>query len=268
MADIKISELTQVSALNNGDLVEVSQVNALAPSGYTSLKASMTDLGKKVNADIEYTTDLADFEEKTALGAIKETAKDKNVADEYDDTQTYDKGDVVIYKNTLYICTTNNTTGTWDASKWTATTVQSLIGSLSSLTTTDKSSLVGAVNEVNTGVTNATTKTSGTITAGTGCVVRLGSLTKINGCVYGSFSINMTTPISSRTTIGTIPVGFKPYANVSYLAPSSSAINYFQDRITNVIITTSGDIIAGDIFYPSGQTIKEITLSFSYNQGN
>lgn len=148
MADIKISELTQVSALNNGDLVEVSQVNALAPSGYTSLKASMTDLGKKVNADIEYTTDLADFEDKTPLGAIKETAKDKNVADEYDDTQTYDKGDVVIYKNTLYICTTNNTTGTFDPSKWTATTIDNVIGDLSQLTTTDKSSLVGAVNEV------------------------------------------------------------------------------------------------------------------------
>ena len=157
MADIKISELTQVSALNNGDLVEVSQVNALAPSGYTSLKASMTDLGKKVNADIEYTTDLADFTDKTTLGAIKETAKGKNVADEYDDTQTYDKGDVVIYKNTLYICTTNNTTGTWDATKWTATTVQSLIGSLSALTTSDKSSLVGAVNEV---VTNKADKSS------------------------------------------------------------------------------------------------------------
>lgn len=148
MADIKISELTQVSALNNGDLVEVSQVNALAPSGYTSLKASMTDLGKKVNSDIEYTTDLADFTDKTTLGAIKETAKGKNIADEYDGTQTYDNGDVVIYKNTLYICTTNNTTGAWDATKWTATTVQSLIGDLSQLTTTDKSSLVGAVNEI------------------------------------------------------------------------------------------------------------------------
>lgn len=154
MADIKISELTQVSALNNGDLVEVSQVNALAPSGYTSLKASMTDLGKKVNSDIEYTTDLADFTDKTTLGAIKETAKGKNIADEYDDTQTYNKGDVVIYKNTLYICTTNNTTGTWDASKWTATTIDNIIGDLSTLTTSVTSSLVGAVNEVNRQLTD------------------------------------------------------------------------------------------------------------------
>lgn len=161
MADIKISELTQVSALNNGDLVEVSQVNALAPSGYTSLKASMTDLGKKVNSDIEYTTDLADFTDKTTLGAIKETAKGKNVADEYDATQTYDKGDVVIYKNTLYICTTNNTTGTWDPSKWTATTIDNIIGDLSTLTTTDKSSLVGAVNELDKTATIPFTGASG-----------------------------------------------------------------------------------------------------------
>jgi hypothetical protein len=169
MADIKISELTQVSALNNGDLVEVSQVNALAPSGYTSLKASMTDLGKKVNSDIEYTTDLADFTDKTITGAIKETAKGKNVADEYDGTQTYDKGDVVIYKNTLYICTTNNTTGTWDATKWAATTIDNVIGDLSSLTTSDKSSLVGAVNEVNGAKTNVFKGkiTIGTVSAGT-----------------------------------------------------------------------------------------------------
>ena len=171
MADIKISELTAVSSLNNDDLVEVSQVNALAPSGYTSLKATMRDIGSKVNKDIEYTTDLADFTDKTIVGAIKETAKGKNVADEYDDTQTYDKGDVVIYKNTLYICTTNNTTGTWDATKWTATTVQSLIGDLSQLTTSVKSSLVGAVNDLDHakankattlagyGITNAYTKT-------------------------------------------------------------------------------------------------------------
>lgn len=72
MADIKISELTRVASLNNGDLVEVSQVNELAPSGYTSLSASMTDIGAKVNTGIEYTTDLADFSDKTIVGAINE----------------------------------------------------------------------------------------------------------------------------------------------------------------------------------------------------
>ena len=187
MADIKISELTQVSALNNGDLVEVSQVNALAPSGYTSLKASMTDLGKKVNTDIEYTTELSDFADKTPLGAIKETAKDKNVADEYDGTQTYDKGDVVIYKNTLYICTTNNTTGTWDATKWTATTIDNVIGSLSQLTTTDKSSLVGAVNEVNGKV---------------GTIFKLGTFSK-------TYSVGANNSTNFDNSFITVPTGYK-----------------------------------------------------------
>ena len=215
MADIKISELTQVSALNNGDLVEVSQVNALAPSGYTSLKASMTDLGKKVNSDIEYTTELADFTEKTTLGAIKETAKDKNVADEYDDTQTYNKGDVVIYKNTLYICTTNNTTGTWDASKWTATTVQSLIGDLSQLTTTDKSSLVGAVNSIIAGLQgseqNIITPTASGVTNytafGNSWYVQRGKLVWVHVGVQG------LTPNASHT-ITTLPTALRPMTNV------------------------------------------------------
>lgn len=137
--------------------------------------------------------------------------------------------------------------------------------SLSGLSATQVQS---AIDEVDDNIDNATTKTSSTIGAGTGCVVRLASLVKINGVVFGSFAINMTTPISSRTTIGSIPVGFRPYTNVSYIAPSSSAVNYYQDRITNVIITTGGEIIAGDMVVPAGQTVKEVNLAFSYNQGN
>lgn len=198
MADIKISELTQVSALNNGDLVEVSQVNALAPSGYTSLKASMTDLGKKVNSDIEYTTDLADFTDKTTLGAIKETAKGKNIADEYDDTQTYNKGDVVICKNTLYICTDDNITGTFDPSKWSATTIDNIIGSLSTLTTTDKSSLVGAVNEVDGKVTPQTITITPNTTVATGFDY---SVVKVGKLVSYYISCQLTASITATGTV-------------------------------------------------------------------
>lgn len=204
MADIKISELTQVSALNNGDLVEVSQVNALAPSGYTSLKASMTDLGKKVNSDIDYTTELADFTDKTITGAIKETAKGKNVADEYDATQTYDKGDVVIYKNTLYICTTNNTTGTWDATKWTATTVQSLIGDLSTLTTTDKSSLVGAVNEVDAKATMSTGALTG---AGSAVIISRGNFWQLNKMIFACGAFTLSGSANAGSSLIKFPTG-------------------------------------------------------------
>lgn len=36
----------------------------------------------------------------------------------YDSTETYAKGDVIIYNNTLYECNKNNVTGNFDESKW------------------------------------------------------------------------------------------------------------------------------------------------------
>ena len=69
--EYRISELTGVTSLNNGDLVEVSQVDALSPSGYTSKKATFTDVGAKVNNSIEYATDLQTTD-KTVIGAINE----------------------------------------------------------------------------------------------------------------------------------------------------------------------------------------------------
>lgn len=125
-----------------------------------------------------------------------------------------------------------------------------------------------AVNEVDEKIDNATTKTSGTITATSGYTVRSQNLVKVNGVVFGSFAINATGTITSRTTIGTIPTGFRPNATVSFFATASSAINYYQDRATNVIIGANGEITVGDIVIPSGQSIKEIILTFSYNQGS
>ena len=37
---------------------------------------------------------------------------------EYDDTDTYDTGDYCYYQNAIYKCKADNTTGTWDSTKW------------------------------------------------------------------------------------------------------------------------------------------------------
>lgn len=37
----------------------------------------------------------------------------------YDEEETYSKGDLVVYNYTIYECNTDNTTGTWDSTKWT-----------------------------------------------------------------------------------------------------------------------------------------------------
>ena len=49
--------------------------------------------------------------------ATRLSEHDANFAEEYDATNTYNKGDYVIYKSALYRCKTNNTS-TWNASKW------------------------------------------------------------------------------------------------------------------------------------------------------
>ena len=67
----RISELTAIGTINNGDLIEVSNVDANSESGYASRKASMTDLGNKLNNGIEYSTEL-NTDDKKVIGAINE----------------------------------------------------------------------------------------------------------------------------------------------------------------------------------------------------
>lgn len=94
-------------------------------------------------------------------------ASTANFAADYDDTATYNTNDKVIYNGLYYIALEDSITGAWDSTKWALTTVSALtaeelplsgndstptataIGPLSSLTTTNKDSLVNAVNEVN-----------------------------------------------------------------------------------------------------------------------
>ena len=50
-----------------------------------------------------------------------------NIDEAYDSTRTYNSGDTCIYENHLYKCNSDNTTGTWDSSKWDRTTVAELV---------------------------------------------------------------------------------------------------------------------------------------------
>lgn len=85
----------------------------------------------------------------TDAGGAEVVSSAPNISDVYNPNTTYNTGDLCIYNNVLYKCKTDNVTGAWDGTKWDRTTVDNVIGDLSQLTTTDKSSLVGSVNEVN-----------------------------------------------------------------------------------------------------------------------
>lgn len=157
----KISNYTRALVAKLQDVFAVDQTdnNVTSTKSVTVEQIGDTIAGTQVHSDLK-------TDNQTIIGGINELAKDKNIADEYDDTHTYNIGDITIYGNTLYICTTNNTTGDFDPSNWTATTIDSVIGSLSTLTTTDKSSIVGAVNEVVS--TKATTGSAITFAPETG----------------------------------------------------------------------------------------------------
>lgn len=93
-----------------------------ASSGYTTEKISIGELGAVLGA-ILY-TQLLDTNVKNIFGGINELfARCMNIADDYDDTETYYTGDYVFYQNIFYKCNDDGVTGTWDATKWDITTV-------------------------------------------------------------------------------------------------------------------------------------------------
>lgn len=151
--NIAISELDEALDLTDSAQFPYTQNNG---GTLTTFKARLTQIAAKIIeglsfAGINLPTSAGDKTVENSINFLLDSVggdPNGNISDSYDPTAAYVKGDLCIYENVLYICTAP-TTGTFDPSNWTATTIDSVIGSLSTLTTTEKSSIVGAVNEVN-----------------------------------------------------------------------------------------------------------------------
>ena len=86
----------------------------------------------------------------TGIGS-KFQAHSDMVADEFSDSEDYAVDDVVIYNDVIYVCTEEHTAGAWDASHFTATTVEDLIAGaepdpLTEQQITDLLALIGVDN--------------------------------------------------------------------------------------------------------------------------
>lgn len=217
------------------ELDDLSDVTTSAPS---SGEALVWDGSKWVNgtpdmdvsdlADVTITTpsddDILVYQNGEWVN-MANPASTANFADAYDPTATYNTGDVCIYNNVLYICTAP-TTGDFDPSKWTATTIDNLIGSLSTLTTTDKSSLVGAVNEVVS--TKATTRSAITFAPETGVTASATSAV-INKTVLLNLTFTGSFTQNNWTKIGAMNV--TPYLSTVYVAGVHSADGLYAGMI-------------------------------------
>lgn len=107
----------------------------------------------------------------------------------------------------------------------------------------------------------------GTVTASSGATIRGQHLYKRDNIIYLDLTINFTTAITdgNRSTIANIPDGFRPpNGTISFVCSGSSNINYYANRMATVLITQGGDILLGDGIWPSGTSVKELSMCISY----
>lgn len=81
--DFRISDLPTSVPFNNLDLMEVSQVDSESPSGYSSVRKTIEEIGEKLNNDLQYSSALA-TNDKKIIGAINELNDSRN----YSTTET------------------------------------------------------------------------------------------------------------------------------------------------------------------------------------
>ena len=81
-------------------------------------------------------------------------ASTQNFAPDYDDTQTYNTNDKVIYQGLLYICNDDNVTGTWDATKWDAFTVADISGDSIPMSPNDPDKVADRITALESGKLN------------------------------------------------------------------------------------------------------------------
>ena len=111
--DFRISDLPTSIPFNNLDLMEVSQVDSESPSGYSSVKKTIEEIGEKLNNDLQYASALATTNKKIIPAINEVNSKAVNTLSGLTDTTitTPSSGQVLAY----------------DGSKWKNTGLNSLM---------------------------------------------------------------------------------------------------------------------------------------------
>lgn len=120
-------------------------------------------------------------------------------------------------------------------------------------------------NIQSTNVSDALTPTDffSSITASSGVTLRAGYAKKINGVKYIYLRFEISSGITSRTLLGSLPAGGSPSSVIRMTSPCASTYDYPLDMVTTAFIATDGSIRAGDYISPSG-TIREVNILATY----
>lgn len=100
----KISDLTSTSTINDNDDLVLNQNDQTKKIAFSVIKSSVG--GGNPSGILGY--------------------------DDYNTSTTYNEGDFAVHNDILYVCN-GTTSGSWDSSKWTQTSVNDIIGDVETI---------------------------------------------------------------------------------------------------------------------------------------
>jgi len=102
------------------------------------------------------------------------------------------------------------------------------------------------------------------ITTPSGVTLHEGYAKIINGVKYIYLRFEISSGITSRTLLGTMPTEGRPSALIRTTSSCAPNYNAALTIVSNAFVLTDGSICVGDYISPSGTTIKEVNIIESY----
>ena len=216
------------------------------PAWLTDINGAFSDIDTAVN-NAQTTANTADgnatqaISDASAASTAAATADAKgagalaSIANAFDPTTIYAVGDMVVYNNLLYICSTAVITpGPWTgATNWDRITIEDCIDDVNS-----------DIGTINTALGSKVDSTLDTFTAWGGTSVSLGYINNFSLGPVHVVSFLATVSAGNNGTIATIPLA-KSAADTCFFSFGTNAGNAFYGYITGQTIKTDTVLPAG-----------------------
>ena len=171
---------------------------------------------------------------------VANPASTDNFGAPYDENTTYNVPSIVIYNNLLYKLNDgeDGTTGPWDPTKWTQTSLAELSGADIPIgTSSDPSTIAGAVGAKQDALTVSDNNLSVATYGGTIYYRKYGNIVEVTATGIGS-----TTSIAqgNEPTLATLPSGYRPKRELNPIGYSRNSFS--NSRMLGYTIGTNGNI--------------------------